>query len=64
MTTTTKTRRFTATRGTYQGTTDDRIDRWYIEDAEARHVDRRGPGYRTKREALAEAARLEEEHGV
>ena len=43
-------------RGAYSGTTDDRIDRWYIEDPNSNVVDRRGAGYRTKKEA-AEAAK-------
>jgi len=39
-------------RGAYFGTTDDRADRWYIERIDADCVDRCGPGYRTRREAL------------
>ena len=47
-------------RGSYMGTTDDRLDRWYIERTDADAVDRRGRGYRTRREALAEIDRIVE----
>lgn len=39
-------------RGAYAGTTDDRADRWYIQHDSDTEVDRRGSGYRTKRDAL------------
>ena len=39
-------------RGSYQDTTDDRSDRWYVEHESAQVVDRRGAGYATRREAL------------
>jgi len=39
-------------RGSYVGTTDDNIDRWYIEAITADAVDRRGQGYATRRESL------------
>ena len=51
--------RFRVTRGAYQGTTDDRADRWYVEDTRSRTVDRRGEGYRTRKEALEAAAEAE-----
>ena len=38
-------------RGGYQGTTDDRIDAWYIDHEDADTLDRRGPGYRTLADA-------------
>lgn len=43
------------TRGALTGETDDRAGRWYVERLDADEVDRRGPGYRTKAEALAAA---------
>lgn len=39
-------------RGAYHGTTDDRADGWYIQDTWIPLVDRRGPGYRTRQDAL------------
>ncbi|MEW8957841.1 MAG: hypothetical protein AB2448_01825 [Moorella sp. (in: firmicutes)] len=39
-------------RGAYHGTTDDRADRWYIMDRSSPVIDRRGSGYRTRKEAL------------
>jgi hypothetical protein len=59
-----KKKRFSVSRGSYRGTNDDRADRWYVEDDHSRTVDRRGPGYKTKREALREAERAEEEYGA
>lgn len=47
-------KRYTAVRGSYQGTSDDRYDRWYIDDRDSTVVDRRGPGWATKRECEAE----------
>lgn len=41
-------------RGAYQGTTDDRLDRWYIQIKGCTLIDRRGAGYATKREAMAD----------
>ena len=38
-------------RGAYQGTTDDRLDRWYVQHPDRDAIDRRGPGYATLREA-------------
>ena len=38
-------------RGSFVGTSDDRIDRWYIEHADTPFVDRRGAGYKTLEEA-------------
>jgi len=43
---------FRLVRGAYAGTTDNRIDRWYLDDAASSVVDRRGAGFRTKRAAL------------
>lgn len=46
-------RGFVVERGAYTGTTDDRRDRWYVYRPDTYHaVDRRGPGYATRREAL------------
>lgn len=42
---------YSVTRGAYSGTTDDRLDRWYLQ-AEDGPVDRRGAGFATKKEAL------------
>ena len=39
-------------RGDYAGTSDNRIDRWYIDREDSNVVDRRGAGYRTKAEVL------------
>lgn len=60
----TRRNRYSVTRGAYTGTVDDRIDRWYIHDHNSTTIDRRGPGYFTKREALAEAHRLNAAHVV
>jgi hypothetical protein len=38
-------------RGSFVGTPDDRIDRWYIDHADTPYVDRRGAGYKTLEEA-------------
>jgi len=40
-------RGYTISRGSYVGTTDDRLDRWYIDKRDSDTWDRRGPGYRT-----------------
>lgn len=53
MTRTTTTATIRTERGAYQGTTDDRLDRWYWYLAGRETIDRRGPGYRTRREAIA-----------
>lgn len=42
----------TLSRGAHIGTTDDRLDRWYWEDNDADCVNRRGPGYATKKDAV------------
>jgi hypothetical protein len=39
-------------RGAYQGTTDDRLDAWYIDLIDGDTIDRRGAGYPTKEAAL------------
>ena len=44
---------FEIKRGNYIGTIDDRADRWYPERIGAEAVDRRGPGFGRKWEALA-----------
>ena len=44
-------------RGAYVGTTDNRLDRWYIEPVDATAVDRTY-GYRTRREALEAVERI------
>lgn len=43
---------YALTRSAYSGTTDDRADRWYLDKTDSDVVDRRGPGYPTKRDAL------------
>ena len=40
------------TRGSYSGTSDDNIDRWYIQRIDTDTVDRRGYGYPTRKDAL------------
>jgi len=55
-------KRFTVTRGAYTGTNDNRLDRWYVEDSQGDVVDRRGPGYATKKQAQERARELEELH--
>jgi hypothetical protein len=40
-------------RGAYQGTTDDRLDRWYVQHPDRDVIDRRGPGFATLAEARA-----------
>lgn len=49
-------KKFTAIQGSYRNTTDDRLGRWYIHRIGDTVLDKRGPGFRTKKEAL-EAAR-------
>lgn len=44
--------------GSYYGTPDDRADRWYIVDREAEFLDKRGPGYKTEKEALERAKEM------
>jgi len=39
-------------RGAYQGTCDDCMSGWYVQDMNSTIVDRRGPGFATKKEAL------------
>lgn len=44
---------FDVIRGAYTGTTDDRADRWYvIETAPGAAIDKRGPGFATRKAAL------------
>lgn len=43
-------------RGAYTGTTDDRLDRWYIHRIDSTIIDRRGAGYATRADALAKLA--------
>lgn len=43
---------YTIRRGSYSGTSDNRIDRWYVERLDASMVDRRGNGFASKRAAL------------
>lgn len=54
-------RGWTITRGAYQGTTDDRLDRWYIQRESDDVIDRRGPGHVTlaaAKAAIDESERL------
>jgi len=39
-------------RGSYIGTTDDRIEGWYVDRVDADTLDRRGPGFDTLAEAV------------
>ena len=41
-------------RGAYQGTSDDRLDGWYVDKIGADYLDRRGAGYATARDAKDE----------
>jgi len=43
---------WTIQRGSYTGTTDDRLGRWYAEREDADSVDRRGPGHATIQDAV------------
>jgi hypothetical protein len=49
---------YSINRGSYQGTTDDRLDRWYIERDSNTMVDRRGGGFITKKLALEYLAEM------
>jgi len=40
------------TEGAYQGTSDDRLGRYYWDKADSDGIDRRGPGYATIADAL------------
>ncbi len=51
---------YTARRGSYVGTQDDRADRWYIA-VKGQDFRPWGFGYRTRREALEAARRISEE---
>lgn len=46
-------RGYSIQRGAHHGTSDDRADRWYIDDQATTVVARRGPGYATLAEARA-----------
>lgn len=43
--------KFKIVKGAYEGTTDDRFDRWYIQKVATTVIDRRGKGYKTKEQA-------------
>lgn len=43
---------YAVVRGAYRGTTDDRLDRWYIERTDSRVISRLGSGYSTRADAL------------
>ena len=43
---------YSVVQGEYHGTTDDRADRWYLQNDREHSVDRRGKGFATKQEAL------------
>jgi len=55
---------WTVGRGAYQGTTDDRLDRWYATRDGADLVDRTGPGYATRREAAEAAAEWQADYNA
>ena len=44
--------RYELIRGSYTGTSDDVAGRWYLVDRESDIIDKRGPGFATRREAL------------
>jgi hypothetical protein len=46
-------RGYTLSRGAYVGTSDDNARGWYIDPVDSDTWDRRGPGYRTRREAMS-----------
>ena len=48
---------WTLSRGAYVGATNDRADRWYWDHEDNDCLDRRGPGYRTQRDALNDLSR-------
>ena len=43
---------YTIRRGSYSGTSDNRIDRWYVERIDSSVIDRRGACFETNRAAL------------
>jgi len=49
---------FSVMRGGYHGTTDDRIDRWYVEHPATDCVDHRGSGFKTLRDAYHATAEV------
>ena len=49
---------FSVVRGSYYGTTDDRIDRWYVEHPAETCLDRRGSGFKTLRDAYYATAEV------
>ncbi len=56
-----KKRGWSVEKGAYYGTSDDRADRWYAYRWDVyRAIDRRGPGFRTRWEAIEAASRLQE----
>jgi len=51
---------WTIERGAYCDTVDDRVDRWYAYKLSTYHaIDRRGSGFRTRRQALEAVERYE-----
>ena len=45
-------RQFDISRGGYIGTSDDSLGGWYVDRSDSDTLDRRGPGFRTLREAV------------
>lgn len=45
-------------RGSYHNTSDDCINGWYIDNPNSTTIDRRGPGFSTKKEAVEAAKKL------
>jgi hypothetical protein len=46
--------------GSFRGTSDDRIGRWYVQSDDTDYSDKRGPGCRTQAEALDQVREIEE----
>jgi len=50
-------------RGSFTGTSDDRADRWYLDDLNSNLIDKRGAGFKTLQDALDTLAqRLDDSH--
>ena len=57
-------RGWTIERGAYYGTTDNRADRWYAYKWDTYHaIDRRGPGFPTRKAAIAAVEEWEASQG-
>lgn len=55
---------YTVTEGAYHNTSDDRMNRWYVQHRDDEMIDRRGPGHFTPTQAWAAAAELVRDMGI